>query len=75
MTNTITFKTRSFSSYAIAAKTTTSGNNAATATTTNDTAKTNNPKTSDNILIYILLGIFALAGLSLSGIALRKKYN
>lgn len=72
-TNTITFKTRSFSSYAIAAKTTTAGNN--TTTPTNDTAKTNNPKTSDNILIYILLGIFALAGLSLSGIALRKKYN
>lgn len=61
-TNTITFKTSSFSNYAIASKAiTTEQNNIA------------NPKTGDNVIIYIILFIVASIGIITLVIANTKK--
>lgn len=61
-TNTITFKTSSFSNYAIASKViTTEQNNIA------------NPKTGDNVIIYIILFIVASIGIITLVIANTKK--
>ena len=68
-TNTITFKTKSFSSYAIATKTTsttteTGKNDTTTSNSTTESGKkdtTSNPKTGDNIII--LATIFAISTL------------
>ena len=58
-TNTITFKTKSFSSYAIATK---------TASTTVDTENTtsNNPTTGDNIILFIALFVIATLGIAIT---------
>ena len=69
-TNTITFRTKSFSNYAIAKKT--SGKNAES-TSTNKITSTTNPKTIDNIISYIIVLIISLFGLTYTGLALGKK--
>ena len=65
-TNTITFKTNSFSNYAIATKTSSNTNND-TPTNTND-----NPKTGDNIYVYISLMAFAMVGIIITSKSLKK---
>lgn len=55
-TNTITFKTKSFSSYAIATKT------ASTTVDTENTTTSNNPTTGDNIILFIALFVIATLG-------------
>ena len=64
--NTITFKTNSFSNYAIATKTSSNTNND-TPTNTND-----NPKTGDNIYVYISLMAFAMVGIIITSKSLKK---
>ena len=55
-TNTITFSTTSFSNYAIASKTAASENN--------EKDNTNvNPKTGDNVIVYVVLFAIALLGI------------
>lgn len=58
-TNTITFKTKSFSNYAIATK---------TASTTVDTENTtsSNPTTGDNIILFIALFVIATLGTAIT---------
>lgn len=64
-TNTITFKTKSFSNYAIATKTTASAG---------DTVKTGNPTTGDNIVLYIaIFGVAAIGVVAL--IKVNRKSN
>ena len=61
-TNTITFKTKSFSNYAIAAKT--------------EVASTSNPKTGDNIDTYFIMLIAGIVGLLfVSLVAIKRKKN
>ena len=61
-TNTITFKTRSFSNYAIASKTVTS-------------ASTSNVKTGDQIMIYVLLLGISLLGIMIVRSLKKRKVN
>ncbi len=66
--NTITFKTSSFSNYAIANKTATISNIENTENTANDGSDSGNsiiPKTGDNIIKYVI--IFVLVALVLAG--------
>ena len=58
-TNTITFKTSSFSNYAIASKTI-------------DTTSTN-PQTGDNIIIFSVIFVIALTGILATCIISKKK--
>lgn len=62
-TNTITFKTKSFSNYAIASKTSNSNN-------TNSLA---NPKTGDNIKLYVSMLGLSIINLTIAGIYTKKK--
>lgn len=64
-THTITFKTSSFSNYAIASKT--SEINETTDTTSS------NPKTGDNIIVYGILFIIALTGVVGTSIIIKKR--
>ncbi len=63
--NTISFKTKSFSNYAIATKTNSSNNTAGT--------KVDSPKTGDNILLYV--SILGLSIVAISGIVSLKRKN
>lgn len=81
-TNTITFKTKSFSNYAIASKTTTNttNNSVASNTTSNKTNNattsvkpTSNPQTGDNIRMYINLFILSAGGLAIATLQLKKR--
>ena len=67
-TNTITFRTKSFSNFAIASKTT-----ATTETTTTDTTTTSNPQTGDNLRMYINLFILSAGGLAIATLQLKKR--
>ena len=63
-TNTITFKTSSFSNYAIASKVIT--------TEQNDIV---NPKTGDNVEVYVILSIMSVLGIITAVIINNKKIN
>lgn len=65
-TNTITFKTKSFSNYAIATKLVTTTEKA----TTTEEPASKNPKTGDNIILFI--GLFVVATL---GVFTTLKFN
>ena len=74
-TNTITFATTSFSNYAIASKTVASGNNEKDNNIQKDTNNAN-PKTGDNIIIYIVLFAIAILGIiTLIIVNIRKRKN
>lgn len=64
-TNTITFKTSSFSNYAIASKVSNATENTDTVEKTNtiETENKTNPKTGDNIILFSTIFILALTGL------------
>ena len=70
-TNTITFKTSSFSNYAIASKTVAieieQDNNI------QSTNNTDNPKTGDNIIIFSIIFVIALTGIVATCIISKKK--
>lgn len=59
---TISFKSDKFSTYSVVY---------------NDTEikKVTNPDTADNVLIYFVVATISLVGLSLSGVALKKRFN
>lgn len=61
-TNTITFSTTSFSNYAIASKTATSENNEKDNNIQKDNTNVN-PKTGDNVIVYVVLFAIALLGI------------
>ena len=63
-TNTITFKTKSFSNYAIATK-----------NETTDKSTTKSPKTGDKIMLYVSLAIISLIGVGYLVIRLKKQLN
>jgi len=69
--HTITFKTKSFSNYAIATKNTNT-TEPTTTTTNNVTTNTSVPKTGDNILNYVVLLLVSVIGLSFGIIKLKK---
>ena len=78
-TNTITFKTKSFSNYAIATKNS-NDNSVNTNTNTTNTVKTNekndakstNPNTHDGIIKWIIISIISVIGLSFGVLIFRK---
>lgn len=61
-TNTITFSTTSFSNYAIASKTAASENNEKDNNIQKDNTNVN-PKTGDNVIVYVVLFAIALLGI------------
>jgi len=63
-TNTITFKTKSFSNYAIAAKNMVEENSTTSNNTSSTTTKTSsNPRTSDLIYVWVSTLVISIAGL------------
>ena len=82
-TNTITFRTKSFSNYAIATRnnsTSNDSNSVATPTSNTETQATttaNSPKTSDNVYLYLISLIVSIIGFGYVTVVLnrRKKYN
>ena len=79
-TNTITFKTKSFSNYAIATKV--KGETTVTTpdkTTTTPTTATTSPKTGDNMMLFVILLSMSVLGfgiLTISGIKKKlSKFN
>ena len=70
-TNTLTFKTSSFSNYAIASKTIAELEEGGSTIENND----NMPKTGDNIIIYIITFALAISALSVFLILSKKKRN
>ena len=69
-TNTITFKTSSFSNYAIASK---KAENATNTETSNKVDNTTNPKTGDNIILYVIMFTVALLGIIVMPIVNKRK--
>ena len=59
---TITFKSDKFSTYTLVYN-------------DSEIKKVTNPETSDNVLIYFAVATISLAGLAVSGIALKKRFN
>ena len=59
---TITFKSDKFSTYTLVYN-------------DSEVKKVTNPETSDNVLIYFAVATISLAGLAVSGIALKKRFN
>ena len=73
-TNTITFKTKSFSNYAIATKTSSVDNNGNNSSKNQVTASTkSNPQTSDNITTYFITLLLSVAGLTGAGLIVNKR--
>ena len=66
--NAIAFKTKSFSNYAIATKTS-SIDNDSNSSATETTSTKSNPQTEDNVMFYI-----SMLGISLLGIAITRMY-
>lgn len=82
ITNTITFKTKSFSNYAIATKTSSSNSNdnSNTNANTNNNSNTNtntntNPQTYDGIFMWISLFIISLIGLAIGTFKFKKEIS
>lgn len=76
-TNTITFKTKSFSNYAIATKTATTTEATKTSTTTEETKTTetsSNPTTGDNIITITIIFVIATLG-AFTTIKLNKNFK
>ncbi|MBR3199327.1 MAG: InlB B-repeat-containing protein [Bacilli bacterium] len=73
-TNTITFRTSSFSDFAIASRTVSSDQATPTAPATSETKKTNSPQTSDNVILYVVILLISIAGL-ISSLKFVKRKN
>lgn len=73
-TNTITFKTKSFSNYAIATKTSSATENTDTTENTNVANTSSNPRTGDNIIMIISIFVIATLGI-FTIIKLNKRNN
>lgn len=73
-TNTITFKTKSFSNYAIATKTSTqTDNNSNSSSSSATTSTTSNPQTGDNITTYFITLLLSIAGLTGASLIVNKR--
>ena len=74
--NAIAFKTKSFSNYAIATKTSSIDNDSnSSITNTKTTSTKSNPQTEDNVMFYIsMLGI-SLLGIAITRMYIKKRFN
>lgn len=73
-TNTITFKTKSFSNYAIATKTSSqTDNNSSSSSSSATTSTTSNPQTGDDITTYFITLLLSIAGLTGASLIVNKR--
>ena len=72
VTNTITFKTKSFSNYAIATKAGSSNNNSSNS---GSSTSTTNPQTSDNIIFYLTALLISTLGMISTVVVVNKRKN